>query len=138
MTGTTWSLDGSALQVKIDGRVTAEAIETFRTAIQAGLDRPGSFTACFDRSAMTAPTKEGRAALETWAAVYLPQLAGRCAGWADVYDQRRMRSLTRTAGSDPSEEGEAAPYPQQLFGDVATARAWLRDVTSGGPSDLTV
>lgn len=121
------------LDVKIEGRVTPEAIGMFRDAVVEALGTDGPFAICFDRSTMTATTKEGRAALLRWAAEGLPLLAGRCVGWADVYDARRAASLANAAaarGSGPESEDDDHPapaYPQQTFGDLAEARSWLRN-----------
>jgi hypothetical protein len=130
---TTYAWAGRILEIKIDGRVTAEAIEGFRHALADALGEGGPFAVCFDRSSMTAVTKDGRAALERWAAEYLPQLAGRCHGWADVYDQRRAASLTNAAVRNGHRSAAEPAYPQQVFADADVARDWLRSLLDGDP-----
>ena len=135
--GTAYALVDRVLDVKIEGRVTPEAIGMFREALIEALGTGGAFTVCFDRSSMTGTTREGRAALQQWAEEYLPQLAGRCLGWADVYDARRAASLANAAavrGSAPAaadEDHPAPAYPQETFGDLAEARRWLRSLVEG-------
>ncbi len=87
------------------------------------LRRRGRFALVLDRRRLGAPTAEGRAALEEWAASSLGRLVGWCAGWADVFDERRFGSLTRNGDM----ESRGAGYPQRTFGDHAEARAWARE-----------
>jgi hypothetical protein len=109
------------LDTRIDGRVTPEAIDGLARAVQDLLDGDGPFAVVFDRRAMTAPTPDGRRALQDWATT-LPRLAGRCAAWADVLDDRRAGNLARAGSADRS----GLPYPQRTFTDPDEAREWAR------------
>lgn len=114
------------LEARIDGRVTAEDVAGLARSVQDLLDGDGQFAVVFDRRTMTAPTPDGRRALQEWASATLPRLAGRCAAWADVLDQRRVASLARTGSADR----EHLPYPQRTFTDIDEARGWAQDALS--------
>ncbi|SNS09333.1 hypothetical protein SAMN04488107_1323 [Geodermatophilus saharensis] len=73
-------------------------------------------------SGLRVPTAEGRAALERWAAEDLPARVPAIAAWADVFDERRYRSLTRAGEVDDHGPG----YPQRTFADHDAALAWVR------------
>jgi hypothetical protein len=108
------------LEARIDGRVTAEAVASLARSVQDLLDGDGPFAVVLDRRSMTAPTADGRRALQEWAAASLPRLAGRCAAWADVLDERRVASLARAGSADRAH----LPYPQRTFSDPDEARGW--------------
>ncbi len=112
--------DGHVLYAAVTGRATGPAIDTFADALRVGLDAPGHFGVLFDRRAMTAPTADGRDALTRWGEDLTPRLAGRCAAWADLFDERRAASLDR-AGTDH----RPGPYPQRTFTNPADARDWI-------------
>jgi hypothetical protein len=128
MTGIEVRRDGRLLHVTVTGRATGPVVESFADTLRAAAAEPGPLLVLFDRRAMTAPTEEGRSALERWPAEVLPVLAGRCTGWADVFDERRAASLAR-AGT----RHEPGPYPQRTFSDPAAARDWL--LSTAGPSE---
>jgi hypothetical protein len=114
------------LEVGIDGRVTSEAVETLANGLAGALRNGEPFAVLLDRRTMTAPTREGRAALERWAAAELPRLDGRCVAWADLLDPDRFARLLRAderAGAITQENG----YPQRTFDDPEAARAWLAE-----------
>ncbi len=112
--------DGRVLHAAITGRATGPAIDAFADALHTAVDTAGPFAVLFDRRAMTAPTADGRAALDRWAATLAPRLTGRCAAWADLFDPRRAASLARAATSH-----RPGPYPQRTFTDPAAARTWI-------------
>jgi hypothetical protein len=118
-----WRWDGDVLQVALVGRLTPSGVDVVDAALTDALSRDGRFAIVLDRRRLGAPTAEGRSALERWAASSLGRLADRCAGWADVFDERRFRSLTR----DGTVESRGAGYPQRTFGDHGEAQAWARE-----------
>jgi hypothetical protein len=118
-----WRWDGHLLQVSLVGRLTASGVDVVDAALTDALSRGGRFAVVLDRTRLGAPTAEGRAALEQWAASSLGRLVAACAGWADVFDERRFRSLTRNG----EVESRGAGYPQRTFGDHGEARAWARE-----------
>lgn len=136
--GVTVEREGPWLRVAIVGRVTGEAIAAFEAALERAVARPEPYVVLFDRRAMTGPTKEGREALDRWGESIMPRVAATCAGWADVYDERRAAAFRNAAvateGTDQEADREGedeAPgpaYPHQLFDDHAAATAWLADL----------
>ncbi|MGY1714043.1 hypothetical protein ACI78R_06270 [Geodermatophilus sp. SYSU D01106] len=112
--------DGDVLQVALVGRLTAEHIGLIVTALSSAGVR---FGVVLDRRLLGAPTAQGRAALERWAAEDLPVHVPAIAAWADVLDERRYRSLTRDGASDDHGPG----YPQRTFDDHDAAVAWVRE-----------
>jgi len=120
VTTTTTRWDGDLLHVAITGRLTSDDIAALASALDAR-GSEGCFAVFFDRRELGAPTADGRAALEHWAAGALPRLAPRCAGWADLFDERRFRSLSR----DGTVESRGSGYPQRTFGDEAEALEWV-------------
>lgn len=108
------------LLVVVTGRATGAVVDAFADTLRTAATEDRPLLVLFDRRAMTAPTEEGRAALARWPAEVLPVLAGRCTGWADLFDERRAASLAR-AGTNH----EPGPYPQRTFTDPAAARTWL-------------
>ncbi|MGY1809072.1 hypothetical protein ACI8AF_17010 [Blastococcus sp. SYSU D00669] len=64
-------------------------------------------------------------ALDDFAALHALTLGVEA--WADVYDERRYRSLVRTGEAD----GHGPGYPQRTFDDHAAALAWVRTVLDG-------
>lgn len=132
MSGVTAVRDGAVLRVAIEGRVTGQAISTFEALLEAALADGSPYAVLFDRRAMTAPTAEGRAALDRWADTLMPRVAATCAGWADVYDERRARSFrsaleAAAAATSGDDERPADPpaYPHELFDDMTVAETWL-------------
>ncbi len=107
------------LHLALVGRLTAADIDLVAQAVGAGGPR---FGVVFDRRLLGAPTAEGRAALDRWAAEDLPAHVPAIAAWADVLDERRHRSLTR----DGQQESRGAGYPQRTFTDPGAALAWVR------------
>jgi hypothetical protein len=103
----------------ITGRVTGEAVAGLRAALEEALGSGRPFGVVLDRRAMSAPTPEGRAALATWGEALLPRLAGACAAWADVYDERRAASLARAG--DRGSPG----YPRRTFACPTEAESWV-------------
>src|SRR3712207_9485202 len=101
------------VELTIEGRVTESAIAGFAAALREALEQHAHFVVVFDRSRMTAPTADGRAALIDMAATLMPLLDGRCLAWADVYDPRRYASITNSA---PHDNGRA--YPQRTWDDL--------------------
>lgn len=122
----TW--DGDLLRVALVGRLTAADIGLVSAALVAADGR--RFGVVLDRRLLGAPTAGGRAALERWAAEDLPAHVPAIAAWADVFDERRYRSLTR-AGED---EDHGPGYPQRTFADHAAAVAWVRAALDAGPA----
>lgn len=113
------------VELAVSGRITAEAVEQMAGQVWPRIERGERFLVLFDRSEMTAPTAEGRAAVEELYGRW-DRIAPHVIGWADVYDARRASSL---AGAEPEEDddhGDALPYPHELFSDVEAARSWLR------------
>jgi hypothetical protein len=120
--------DGDLLHLALVGRLTAGDIDLVADA----LDRAGGrrFGVVLDRRLLGAPTAEGRAALERWAAEELPAHVPAIAAWADVFDARRYHSLTRQGGED----GHGPGYPQRTFADHDAAVAWVRAALDAGPA----
>ncbi|MGY1668078.1 hypothetical protein [Geodermatophilus sp. SYSU D00696] len=121
----TW--DGAVLHLALVGRLTAADVDLVAGALRSAGGRVG---VVLDRRRLGAPTAEGRAALERWAAEELPAHVPAIAAWADVFDERRYRSLTR----DGQDEGHGPGYPQRTFADHDAALAWVRaalDAASG-------
>ncbi len=113
--------DGDLLRVALVGRLTADDIGLVAGSLAAAGARR-RFGVVLDRRLLGAPTAEGRTALERWAAEELPAHVPAIAAWADVFDERRYRSLTRHG----EEEGRGPGYPQRTFGDHDAAVAWVR------------
>ncbi len=112
--------DGDLLRVALVGRLSAADIDLVSTALDSAGGR--RFGVVLDRRQLGAPTSEGRAALQRWAAEELPAHVPAIAAWADVFDERRYRSLTR----DGEDEGHGPGYPQRTFDDHDAAVAWVR------------
>ncbi len=112
------------VRLAVTGRATGEAVEGLRASLEEALSGRRPFAVLFDRSRMTALTPEGRAALERWDAELTPRLPAWCVAWADVYDERRARSLQR--GRDGRGRSAEAPYPQEIFDTATLAERWLR------------
>ncbi|MPR00233.1 hypothetical protein GB931_20395 [Modestobacter sp. I12A-02628] len=123
--GSSAAWDGAVLRVALVGRLAAADIALIADALAVA---DGRFAVVLDRRLLGAPTAEGRAALESWAAGQLAELVPRIAAWADVYDERRYRSLTRDAPAT----GHGPGYPQRTFVDVDAAGAWVRELLSAG------
>jgi hypothetical protein len=124
--------EADVVVVTVEGRVTREAMEVFGAALTHALATERPFAVLFDRRAMTATTKEGRVAVEQWAAEFLPRLAGPCRAWADLFDVRRAASLARASARRAEDDQDSPPdtgagYPQRTFDDASAARTWLRD-----------
>ena len=114
------------LELAVTGRVTADAVRGMAAQVWSRIERGERFLVLFDRSAMTAPTAEGRAAVEALFAQW-DRIAPHVVGWADVFDERRAQSLAGAQVDDEDDEhGDDLPYPHQLFGDADDARRWLR------------
>lgn len=109
------------VELTVTGRITAEAIDGIAERLGPAVDSGSCFAVLFDRSAMTAFTEDGRAALDTWWERVQPAVEDRCAGWADLYDERRAAALR-----DHARAGESA-YPHEVFSDRAEATAWLAE-----------
>lgn len=107
------------LRVALVGRLVAADIDLIEQALTE-VERP--FGVVLDRTRLGAPTADGRSALERWAAGPLVDLQPRIVAWADVYDERRFRSLTR----DGQDTGRGPGYPQRTFADLLAAEAWVR------------
>lgn len=119
---TTMSVEGDVVRVAVQGRLDGEDVDTLAQALRERLDTGRDFGVVFDRRELGAPTKAGREALERWGSADLEAMGKPCAGWADVYDERRAASLTRAA---ENREGHEKPaYPYRMFTDVAEAHAW--------------
>ncbi|MGY1695420.1 MULTISPECIES: hypothetical protein [unclassified Geodermatophilus] len=119
--------DDGVLHVALVGRLTAADVELVATAVGSAGDR---FGVVLDRRRLGAPTAEGRAALERWAAEDLPARVPAIAAWADVFDERRYRSLTR----DGEAAGHGPGYPQRTFADPEAALTWVRAALSAARS----
>ncbi len=117
------------LDLRIDGRITAASVDALATPLFAAVDRAAPFAVLFDRRTMTAPTADGREALEAAFARW-EGVEAHCVAWADLLDERRAGSLARATAA-AAEAGEPEPhdhehaYPQQTFTDEPAARAWL-------------
>jgi hypothetical protein len=111
--------DGGVLHLALVGRLTAGDVELVADAVRSA---DGRFGVVLDRRRLGAPTADGRAALERWAAEDLPAHVPAIAAWADVLDARRYRSLTRDGG----QQGHGPGYPQRTFADHDAAVAWVR------------
>jgi hypothetical protein len=118
--------DGDLLRVALVGRLSAADVDLVATALDSADGRRVGVV--LDRRRLGAPTAEGRAALERWAAEELPAHVPAIAAWADVLDERRYRSLTRDGG----EEGHGPGYPQRTFADHDAAVAWVRAALGAG------
>jgi hypothetical protein len=113
------------LEVRIDGRITPDAVAGFAEPVRAAVATGRPFTVLFDRSSIAGPTAEGRVALdaffERWS-----EVAPLVAAWADVYDERRAASLLRAyAEREARGEGSGTPYPHRICRSVDEAGAWL-------------
>lgn len=108
------------VELTIAGRVTESAITGFAAALREALNQHEHFVVVFNRTRMTAPTTQGRAALLDMAATLMPHLDGRCLAWADVYDTRRYTSI-----ANAGEHGNGRAYPQRTFDDIDKAREWV-------------
>lgn len=117
--------DGDLLRVALVGRLTAADVGLLAAALEAAGPRVG---VVLDRRQLGAPTAEGRAALERWAAEELPGRVPAVVAWADVLDERRYRSLTRNGPDD----GRGPGYPQRTYADHDAAVAWVRAALDGG------
>jgi hypothetical protein len=87
-----WS--GGVLEVGVEGGPPCgwwSFAQALREAAGAGVP----FSVLCDRSAVTAPTREGRRALNTWPTEFLPLVGRRCLAWADGLSERRMASVQR-------------------------------------------
>ncbi|MGL5861422.1 MAG: hypothetical protein ACRCY9_09230 [Phycicoccus sp.] len=111
------------MTVAIVGRVTRSAVDEFARHLRDAVAEGRPYVVVFDRSAMTAPTADGRTALEAWEDELMPAVARTVVGWADVYDARRATAL------QASDHGGAdAGYPHRIFDDLTAARAWCREL----------
>lgn len=107
------------VELSITGRITAAAIVGVAARCAPALESEARFAILFDRTAMTAFTDDGRAALEQWWGTVEAEVDARCAGWADLYDERRAASLRASAHVSDS------AYPHQVFDDRSEAVTWL-------------
>lgn len=112
--------------------MTAEQVQRLTGQLWPWVERQERVLVLLDRTAMTAPTEDGRAAVEELFGRW-DEVAPFVAGWADVYDERRARSLARAAGSEngahdhgDDDHGHDLPYPHAFFSGLEEARAWLR------------
>lgn len=118
---------GDVLEVAVEGRTTRDAVDSFAQALHEAAAAGVPFKVLYDRSAVTAPTKEGRRALNTWPTDLLPEVGRHCVAWADVLSERRMASVQR-AGYVAGVQRSAHGYLQCSFTDVGEARHWLRSL----------
>jgi len=115
---------GGVLEVAVEGRTTLDAVEAFTQVLRDAAGAGVRFKVLYDRSAVTAPTKEGRRALNTWPTELLPVVGRHCVAWADVLSARRMASVQR-AGYVGGVQRSPYGYLQCSFIDLSEARAWL-------------
>ncbi|MGL5819275.1 MAG: hypothetical protein ACRCYR_17055 [Phycicoccus sp.] len=130
--GVTAQRDGAWLTVAIVGRVTKPAVDEFARHLREAITAGEPYVVVFDRSAMTAPTADGRTALEAWEDELMPEVARTVTGWADVYDSRRARAL-----QESDRGGADAGYPHRIFDDPAAARSWCRELLASPTSTGT-
>ncbi|MGL4177058.1 MAG: hypothetical protein ACRCSN_13365 [Dermatophilaceae bacterium] len=103
--------------------MTKMAVDEFARHLRDAIADDQPYVVVFDRSAMTAPTADGRAALEQWEHELMPEVARTITGWADVYDTRRAETLQQS-----DRGGADAGYPHRIFDDLAAARSWCREL----------
>lgn len=114
------------VELRISGRVTGTSVLEFTVPLRRLVHAGRPFRVLFDRRELSAPTGEGRAALQELYREW-DRVAALVTAWADVYDVRRATSLAR-ARAARLERGEpvAGPsYPHRVFDDLTTARTWL-------------
>ncbi|MET7952158.1 hypothetical protein [Micromonospora sp. NPDC005324] len=123
---------GVVVRIAIAGRITPEAVNRFADSLDHAVSGGTAFAVLFDRRTMSAPTREGRAALHRWGHHGLPRLVGPCVAWADLYDERRAASIARAAATraaatprDGEPDEPPPPYPQRIFTDPGDALGWL-------------
>ena len=116
------------VELRVDGRITAASALGFTGPLRSCLAAGRPFLALFDRRTISAPTPDGRAALEELYRDW-PAVAGLVLAWADVYDERRARSLERARRAREAAGTQVGPaYPYRLFDDLGAARDWLAGV----------
>ena len=114
------------VELRIAGRITGTSVLTFTDPLRRLVDTGRPFRVLFDRREVSAPTGEGRAALQELYREW-DRVAALVTAWADVYDVRRATSLAR-ARAARVERGDTVvgpAYPHRVFDDLTAARTWL-------------
>jgi hypothetical protein len=119
-TQSTWHWDGDVVHLALVGRLRGADVELMAACIEEAMRRLRRFAVVFDQRQLGAPSAMGQTALQGWNSGPLTRVGSRCAGWADVFDERRWRSLTHDGELKNNDRG----FRYRSFGDMDEAVAW--------------